>query len=347
MKSNKKIRFWLFYHIGIALFSMASAAISKYFQTGSAFIPETILMAATVFFMSILIGYLAIFFVNKGSGLSHERLNKMVIPAFLIFLFGSVIISNVVVSLGVLIWFIIRDISLDGFISHLFKVELKYANSSIFIWLLSFSVAFFYVLWRKSARKEMVLSEENLKFRYKTLKSQVNPHFLFNSLNTLSEIIHADTAHADGYIAKLSSFYRYVIENEETELVNLSVEVNFAHDYFELQKERDDDKISLEMNIPGVGNYLVIPVSLQMLLENAFKHNVCSREHPLKIKINREDDVVVVSNNIQRKNTMNANTGTGLQNLAERVRLTLGREMVVVDNGIEFTVKLPVKYASV
>jgi len=225
MKKNIKIIFWLVYYPAVLLFSILSAMLMKYNQTGSAFVPETILAAATIFTISILGGHLAIYFKNKAAKLSHSELNKKIIPGFIIFLVCIFIIANIVVSLGVFVWFIVIGRDLNNFFPHLFKYELSHANKDLFVWFMFFSIAFFYVLWKKSSKKEQNLREENLKFRYQTLKSQINPHFLFNNLNTLSELIYEDAKKADGYIQKLSGVYRYLIENEETELIELEKEI--------------------------------------------------------------------------------------------------------------------------
>ena len=337
----KKIRFWLWYHVGMLLFSILTAMWMKYNQTGKAFVPETILAASTLFIMYITIGYIAIYFINKGNKLTHPELNKKIVPGFLLFIALTFIIANLVISLGVFIWFLAKGMDLHGFFHHLFNQELNYANKKLFVWLLFFAIAFFYVLWRKSAQKEQTLREENLKYRYQTLKSQVNPHFLFNSLNTLSELLYSDVKRADNFLQKLSGIYRYVLENEEKDLIPLSEELGFVRQYFNLQKERDNDKIFLEIDFTDAGDYKVIPVSLQQLIENALKHNIRSREKPLIIKISFDRDFIVVSNTVQRKTILENSTQTGLSNLKERVRLITGRELIVNEQNDQFVIKLP------
>ncbi len=231
---------------------------------------------------------------------------------------------------------------MQGFLTQLFKYELSYANRNLLIWLWAFSIVFFYILWRKSSRKEQSLREENLKYRYQTLKSQVNPHFLFNSLNTLSELLYTDVKKADNYLQKLSAIYRYVLENEEKDLIPLPEELGFVQQYFNLQKERDNDKIFLDIVISDAAEYKVIPVSLQQLTENALKHNSRSREKPLIIRITIDRDYIVVSNTIQRKTVLENSTQTGLTNLKERVSLITGRELIVHEDNDQFVIKLPV-----
>jgi two-component system, LytTR family, sensor kinase len=342
MKKNNKPIFWLSYHLGLLIFAFLVAVIMKYNQTGKALVPETILVTAVIFTMSVIIGYLAIFMVNMAARLPHSELNKKLLPAFILFLSATFIIANLVVSLGVFVWYFIKHYDLTGFFTHLIRNELTYANRSLFVWLLFFSIVFFYTLWKKSSEKETKLREENLKYRYKTLKAQVNPHFLFNSLNTLSELVHEDAEHAESYIQKLSGVYRYVLDNEETELIQLEDEINFVLDYFNLQMERNRDKIALTIDIKDMEDCKIVPVSLQLLIENAIKHNSYSTKTPLKINIIRQGDYLKISNNIQRKNSLENSAKTGLQNLAERVFLIMGKKLVTEETNNEFVVKMPI-----
>jgi LytS/YehU family sensor histidine kinase len=202
-------------------------------------------------------------------------------------------------------------------------------------------IVFFYTTWRQAIEREQKLREENLKYRYRTLKTQVNPHFLFNSLNTLSEIVYADAKKADNYIQKLSGIYRYILDNEETDLIPLNKEIEFVKQYFDLQKERDENKIQLDIDLKNTDKFKIVPVSLQILVENALKHNVISEEKPLKIHIHGDDGYISISNNMQRKSTLNNSSGTGLSNLNERVKLITGKEIIINQNNNQFTVKLP------
>ena len=186
------------------------------------------------------------------------------------------------------------------------------------------------------------MREENLKYKYQNLKSQVNPHFLFNSLNTLSEIVYEDAKIADKYIQKLSGIYRYILENEEIDLVPLNKEIEFVKQYFDIQKVRDNNKILLEIDCQDADEFKVVPVSLQILVENALKHNSRSEKSALKIRIERMNDVIVVSNNIQRKNILENELKTGLLNLKERVRLILDKNLILEEDNNRFIVKLPI-----
>lgn len=342
MRKNNGRMFWALYHAGMLVMALTVAAGMRYSQGRDILAPGTILMMSIVFSTSALVGYLAIYIVNKSSHLSHKELNRKIMPLFLLFLLAVFFIANLVVSLGVFAEYLIKGIPLTNFFRQLVSSELGFANKSLLVWVIFFTVSFFYVLWQKSLKKELSLREENMKFRYQALKSQVNPHFLFNSLNTLSELIYTDVKQADTYLQKLADVYRYVLEKEETDLIALHDELTFVGQYFDLQKERDSGKISLEVNIDHIEKLMIIPVSLQLLIENALKHNITSRDKPLLIRITREDDYIVVSNNLQRKNILETTTKKGLSNLAERVKLILDKDLIVDETNNDFKVKLPV-----
>jgi two-component system, LytTR family, sensor kinase len=260
----------------------------------------------------------------------------------LLFYVAAFLMANLSVTLGDLGWFIFNGMDLSGFWPSL-KLDLSFANGRFYVWLMFFTIGFFYILWQKSARKEQKLIEENLKHRYNTLKSQVNPHFLFNSLNTLSELVYIDAKKSDSYIQTLSGIYRYVLENEEKDLIDLEKEIEFVKQYFSLQQVRDEDKISLEIDIDEPKGIKIMPVSLQLLIENALKHNVISHEKPLKIRIFLKDDCVVVSNPIQKKSILEQSTQIGLSNLKNRTKIIMGTELEITRENNSFTVKLPIQ----
>jgi hypothetical protein len=330
--------------MGLLIFSLVVSFLMKYLQTGNPLHPTVIVTFSTIFLMTLSIGYMAIGMMHKASTSSHSQMKRIILPALLLFYLIAFIIANVSVAIGIFGWFIYSGRDLSEFWSHLFNHELRSASGRLFPWLMLFTIALFYVLWQRSVDKEQKLREENLKYKYRNLKSQVNPHFLFNSLNTLSEIVYEDVKKADHYIQKPSGIYRYILENEETDLIPLDREIEFVKRYFSLQKERNNDKIVLEIDLQDAGSFKVIPVSLQILVENALKHNSISLENPLKIKISHDQGYVVVSNNIQKKNILESSPQTGLSNLIERVRLIMGKEIAVSQEDNHFIVKLPVVY---
>jgi two-component system, LytTR family, sensor kinase len=203
-------------------------------------------------------------------------------------------------------------------------------------------IVFLYFQWREALKREQKLREEKLVFRYETLKNQVNPHFLFNSLNTLASLVEVKPSEAGNFISKLAAIYRYVLVNKELDLVPLNDELAFAMNYFDLQKIRDGEKIKLETEIPDPGKYKVLPLSLQILLENVFKHNIASLENPLFISIKLANDgFLEVSNPLRLKNSLDTTPGTGLHNLGERTRLITGKDIRIVETTAAYTVRIP------
>lgn len=338
-----KIKFWILYHFGLIVFSIGSGMLMKIYQTGNALHPTVIVPIVVIFLVSVSIGHLVIFTVNKAKKYTQSQINKMIIPAVLIFYAAAFLIANLAVLVSVLGWYIYTGTSLKGFWAHMLHQELNHASGSLFLWLMFFTIAFFYILWQKSIKKEQKLLEENLKYRYNSLKLQVNPHFLFNSLNTLSELVYEDPKKADHYIQTLSDIYRYVLENEETELIELEKELEFVQNYFHLQQVRDEGKILMEIDIKHSKGIKIIPVSLQLLVENALKHNTKSKEKPLKIRISLRNENIVVSNPIQKKTILESSTQIGLSNLNDRTKIMLGKELEISHENNSFTVQLPIQ----
>ena len=339
--NHKEKVFWILYHAGFVLFAAGTGMLMKYLQTGDALHPTWVVSAAVIYIMSSCIGYLAVFMVRKAEKYDHNKLKKRLLPLLVLFYAASYLIANLAITLGALGWFLYIGRDMKEFLPHLFQNELNFGKGSFFIWLMVFTIFFFYFLWRKSVTREQSLMEESLKYRYNTLKAQINPHFLFNSLNTLSELIYKEPSVADNYLQKLASVYRYILDNEENSLVPLENELAFVEDYYNMQKERGSDKIKLTVELYDKESFLVIPVSIQMLLENALKHNAASKDSPLDIRIAINHESISVSNNIQRKQVMGQSTKTGLKNLAERVRLITGKEMEISEKNNTFKVTIP------
>ena len=203
------------------------------------------------------------------------------------------------------------------------------------------AIIFIVLLWQSSLKREQKLREENLIFQNETLKNQVNPHFLFNSLNTLSALINSQPEIAEEFINRLSSIYRYILENSAKDRVSLSDELSFINDYFFLHKIRDDGKIQMEVEINDSENSEILPVSLQILVENAIKHNKATREDPLNISIYIENSYIIVKNNLQKMATQLQSTKIGLGNLAKRVSLITGKVLIIEETKSDFIVKIP------
>ncbi len=278
---------------------------------------------------------------SVNSRKSVGELKKGLVFSFILFVVLIIAVSLFIFSLGNYVLFLIKGWDTAGFMRNLFLRDIPgtfiYLSAGIFI----ASVIFFYNTWRQAVNREQRLREENLKYRYRNLKAQVNPHFLFNSLNMLSEMVYESPRKTDDYIRKLADIYRYILDNEETVLVPLSVELEFVGNYFCFQEERNGGKIILETDVKNPEKYEIVPVSLQILVENALKHNSASYEEPLKIRICMNDGYIAVTNAINSKNIAPGSLGTGLLNLGERMKLITGKEIVIHKKDNEFSVELP------
>lgn len=199
----------------------------------------------------------------------------------------------------------------------------------------------FFVKWQEAMKRGYEFREQNLIFQNETLKNQVNPHFLFNSLNTLSSLVNTQVEIAGQFIGRLSLIYRYILENGQKVKVSLKDELTFISDFFYLHEIRNEGKIILSINIKDTDNYEILPVSLQLLIENAIKHNMATLEKPLKITIYIEEQNIVVKNNVQKMATQVVSTKIGLKNLSERVRLITGKEIIIEETSNYYFVKVP------
>ena len=337
MKKNKKLKMF----IGTLVFNVLFVLIFKWLTAGNPFQLSTVLLCVTMCILVWVSLGISNWFFGYYLSMPIRKVKKIIIPVFLAFMLIILLISLIVISLQIYVYYLLTGMDTTHFISNLFEVEFPQTIKYYSVCALMASAFFFYSIWRQAVDREQQLREENLKYRYRTLKTQVNPHFLFNSLNTLSEIIYVDTKKADNYIQQLAGIYRYILDHEETDLIPLKDELRFVSRYFDLQKERDGDKIQLEINIRKAEKYSIVPISLQILVENALKHNSASKENPLRIIIHNEDEsFIVITNNKQKRNTLKSTPGTGLTNLKERVKLIMGKEMTIETDNNQFTVKL-------
>jgi LytS/YehU family sensor histidine kinase len=203
------------------------------------------------------------------------------------------------------------------------------------------SVAFF-IQWKANLVKAQALEKANLEARYETLRNQVNPHFLFNSLNTLLMMV-SDNQAAAKYVESLSDFMRYMLNTRDKEAVLLRDELKIARQYVFIQQSRFGGKLSVSFDVAeSYFHYAIPPLSLQMIIENAIKHNVISKDNPLVVKIFVEDnEYLVIENNISPKIEKEPSTGVGLENIRNRYLYLTGKVVIVKNENGAFIVKLP------
>jgi sensor histidine kinase YesM len=212
---------------------------------------------------------------------------------------------------------------------------------TIIISSIMYSIGFFKA-WREAAVNEEKLKTEQIALQYKALKNQVNPHFLFNSLNTLSTLVYRDPDTAARFIKQLSEVYRYVLEHKDSELINVHTELEFVRKYLYLQKIRHGENLISEIKLEACKDCMILPLSLQMLVENSIKHNIVSKEEPLKISIFQEADYIVVQNNLQPRSTVEESEGIGLSNIRDRYNHISDKKFIIDQNNGNFTIKIPI-----
>ena len=194
---------------------------------------------------------------------------------------------------------------------------------------------------QQTALENKTLLAENMRTRFAVLKNQVDPHFLFNSLNTLNALIKIDADKAQEYVRQLSYVFRYTLQNKE--VITLSEELKFAHAYCNLMQIRYGESLQVIQRMDEkYADYLVVPLSIQILIENAIKHNVVSNKQPLVITIATTDNETVnISNTIQLKKEAEPSEGIGLTNLSERYRLMWHKDITIKNDGNIFEVETP------
>ncbi len=193
---------------------------------------------------------------------------------------------------------------------------------------------------QKSNKQEIVAKTETAKFE--SLKNQIDPHFLFNSLNVLTSLIGENPKQAERFTTKLSKVYRYVLEQRNKELIPLSEELQFARTYMELLQMRFEDAIQFDIPSEISNEELkIVPLSLQLLLENAVKHNVVSSSKPLQLRIFEENGALIIENNVNHKEAIGKSTKIGLRNITDRYFLLTKRSVEITNDNIVFKVSLP------
>ncbi len=208
--------------------------------------------------------------------------------------------------------------------------------------LASYEAIYFFVKFKQSILEKERIERDHIQMQLDNLRSQINPHFLFNSLTTLMTLIPKDSNRAMHYLDLLSRFYRHVVSNQNDKTVSVEEELRIAELYAELLNERFRDALTIKFNVSPHLHKDIIPLSIQLLIENAVKHNIVSRKTPLQITIESIDDASVrVSNPIQQRMEPVESTGTGLSNIKERYSFFSDRPVLINREDNIFSVELP------
>lgn len=302
----------------------------------------TMLYSLVLYFVNVILFiYLDMFF-------EADRYSKT--RVFIGFL-GSFLVS----ILAIFLLRIFEDVIIEGKTFSVFFQNEVLANYLVavittFFVTLAFHTFFFYKAYQENKVKQQKIIAGTANAKFETLKNQIDPHFLFNSLNVLSSLIEENPENAQRFTTSLSKIYRYVLEQKDKELVTVEEELAFAKTYMNLLKMRFENSLFYEL--PTQDDWIasslsmteakVVPLSLQLLLENTVKHNVVSEQRPLHIRIYFEGDYLAVQNDYQKKEVLQSHQGVGLQNIVDRYGIITNRKVLIEQNEKAFTVRIPI-----
>ena len=329
---------WVF-AIVVPLSIMISNAIllgSHYFSSWKVFLVATGIYLGEMFVIFQICGFLALWFLKKFPEIKDTPKR--------IALSLSCFIVLTVSAVTPLMWLYdkipLLHYKWSGYIN--LWVALVSVLTNIILTILFEGLAFF-ERWKATLTETEQLKEENLRSQLQSLKNQINPHFLFNSINSLSSLISEDPEKAELFLDEMSKVYRYLLRNNEDNLIPLQTEIQFINSYFHLLKTRYGDGISLMVNVPPDCKDLMIPpLTLQILVENAVKHNMILKEQPLKIEIAcANHHQLMVKNNLQKKELKVQSSKVGLENIAAKYQLLNQPDIMINDKGDEFIVTVP------
>jgi hypothetical protein len=301
---------------------------------------------AWVFFYNMLYGY-SLYYVNTfvfiqlDEIFKEDRFDKKRI-------FVGALFSFLLSIFTVFLLRIVEDVLIEKMSFQEFLAKEKADNYLVAIIItiivtLGIHVFYFYKAYQENRVKQEKIIAGNASAQFESLKNQLDPHFLFNSLNVLSSLIEENPVNAQKFTTSLSKIYRYVLEQRDKELVSVAEELQFAKTYMNLLKMRFENSISFELPEDFENEEAkVVPLALQLLLENAIKHNVVSEQKPLHVKIYIQDNQLIVENNLQKKETLQTRKGVGLQNIVDRYAIITTRKVTIEETNEFFKIKLPI-----
>ncbi len=263
---------------------------------------------------------------------------------FLISITAAVLVSLLALFLARFVHMVVLEkMELQVFLA---KQSFQYYGVSLIITTVVALVfyTFFYYKYRQEFKvKEQKIIAGTASAKFDALKNQLDPHFLFNSLNVLTSLIEENPRQAQKFTTSLSKVYRYVLEQKNKDLISVNEELRFAKTYVQLLKMRFEDSIVFEVPDESQDpDAQIVPLSLQLLLENAVKHNIVTSDKPLRIKVYEENGTLVVANNLQEKQVVKKSTGVGLQNIKQRYSILTDRTVQIDRSTSDFRVRLPI-----
>lgn len=306
------------------------------------------------FIMTLLLSTMYSFVLGVGNGLINDFLNKKFPWSETTRTRAILSIISIIIGNFILVYFcnymnyvVIQKVATtEDFFSKKYGVTNWFMiNIALLISAFLHAKGFMEEL-KKTSRKEVVeqkLIAKSANAQFESLKNQLDPHFLFNSLNVLSSLIDENPAQAQKFTASMSKIYRYVLEQKDKELVTVEDEIEFAKTYCDLLKTRFEDSVDFIFDVKKEDyRRYVVPLSLQLLLENCIKHNFATSSKPLVIKIFSDNDTLCIENNLQAREQMKESAGIGLANIVQRYALLTKKNVFIEKSEDYFKVKVPI-----
>ena len=334
---------WLKKNFKVLLISIVGALICNYFFNSNVVIFSkefligfiwNLIIWTTLWFGN---GYIADWLNIKIPWIQKTLLRAVTgIVALVVYSISAFVIVHVLIS------YMVYDVT------FLKSLEWLHAQTFKFVLIISFSIASalhvveFFRYWKESQIEAEKLRAEMKTYQYDALRNQINPHFLFNSFSVLSELVYEDQDLAVKFIRQLGDIYRYVLVSMDLELVPLQDEIDFIKKFSFLLQTRFEDNLVIDIQVEADHDELIVPMSLQLLLENAVKHNEISNEFPLKVEIHRNADSIQVKNTLKKKSNPEFSTKTGLQNIIKRYKYLSEKKVRVEETKDSFVVEVPI-----
>lgn len=333
MIKDKLLRFFFIPFLGIVIPFMANIISYNRYS-----LPE--LMAGQLYFI-----FLSFSIWSISSWLHHKIRNWFTIDTNTFIKILTVTLTNALFGTAIsgvlaLIWF---RISKEHFAWTPYLLTVILSVLAVVIFTLVYEVLFLSKERELDTKKVNRLDREKSRAVLSNLKNELEPHFMFNSLNTLSYLILNDPETAHVFNSKLAAVYKYFLINKEKDAISLSEEIEFIENYFFLAQLRYGNQLQLHTHIdtPEDTSLMILPFAMQVTLENAIKHNEFSEQMPLHVTFELHDDHLLVKNNTRPRKYAEASTGIGLKNLQSRYQLICKKEITIQHSGDEFIVKMP------
>jgi len=297
-------------------------------------------------YFAFLVNFFLFFFISIGNGIITDSINISWIEFPVKRLLYNILLTTIYTPLAAVLAVFLAILVRHGHIPDQYP---RFADLGFFITVLAITYFIglflsgrsFLLNWRASEVRAAELQAAQTAAQYESFQNQVNPHFLFNSLNVLSSLVYKDQDLAAKFIKQLSKVYRYVLEVKDKEVVALVTELNALEAYIFLIKIRFAKGLTIQNELSKMDKTQIVPLSLQMLLENAIKHNSVHVDSPLEVKLYKEDQHIIIENNLQLKSNPQESTGIGLENIKKRYQYLTDQVVVVEETNDCFIVKLP------